>query len=62
MTANLELDVCYYNVKLSVWEPLIEPNLIQEGLYDPWTLKLQVMYGVNKTPQIWNGKDIRLLF
>lgn len=42
LTADLELDVCYYNVKLSVWEPLIEPNLIKEGEYDPWTLKIQV--------------------
>lgn len=42
LTADLELDVCYYNVKLSVWEPLVEPNLIKEGEYDPWTLKIQV--------------------
>ncbi|XP_053396044.1 intermembrane lipid transfer protein VPS13A-like isoform X3 [Mercenaria mercenaria] len=42
LTADLELDVCYYNEKLSVWEPLVEPNLVQEGLYEPWALKIQI--------------------
>ncbi|WAR06888.1 VP13A-like protein [Mya arenaria] len=41
MLTDLELDVCYYNERLSVWEPLIEPNMVQEGNYEPWALKIQ---------------------
>ena len=44
MTAYLELDVSYFNEKLSVWEPLVEPNMVTEGTYDPWTLKIQVTH------------------
>ena len=42
LNAELELDVCYYNEKLSVWEPLIEPSMVQEGEYKPWQLRAQV--------------------
>ena len=43
LTADLELDICYYNEKLSVWEPLVEPNLVKEGEYENWALKIQVL-------------------
>ena len=47
LNAELELDMCFYNEKLSVWEPLIEPTLIQEGEYKPWQLRAQVRLFTN---------------
>ncbi|KAL4233205.1 hypothetical protein ACF0H5_007889 [Mactra antiquata] len=56
VTADFVLDVCYYNEKLSVWEPLIEPNLVQEGLYEPWALKVQ-MFQAQSFPIVCNYDD-----
>ena len=38
---SLDLEVGYYNEKLAVWEPLIEP-VINEGKTRRWQLNLEV--------------------
>lgn len=38
---SLDLEVAYYNDKLTVWEPLIEP-VIQEGQTHRWELNIVV--------------------
>jgi hypothetical protein len=37
------LEVAYYNEKMSVWEPLVEP-VFHEGKYRRWELGLEVSY------------------
>ncbi|XP_052241928.1 intermembrane lipid transfer protein VPS13A-like isoform X2 [Dreissena polymorpha] len=56
VSADLELDVCYYNEKLSVWEPLLEPNLVQEGTYHPWALRIQ-MFKAQSYPIVCSYDD-----
>ncbi|XP_052807431.1 intermembrane lipid transfer protein VPS13A-like isoform X2 [Mya arenaria] len=56
MLTDLELDVCYYNERLSVWEPLIEPNMVQEGNYEPWALKIQ-MFQAQSFPIVCSYDD-----
>ncbi|XP_053387649.1 intermembrane lipid transfer protein VPS13A-like isoform X4 [Mercenaria mercenaria] len=40
--SRLLLEVAYYNEKMSVWEPLLEP-VFSEGKYRRWELGLEVM-------------------
>ncbi|KAK3591108.1 hypothetical protein CHS0354_035920 [Potamilus streckersoni] len=40
--AELHVDVCYYNERLSTWEPFIEPVMEEEGSYQPWELIIQL--------------------
>lgn len=43
--ASLNLQMAYYNSRLALWEPLIEPVQIKSGkemTYKPWELKLDV--------------------
>ena len=42
LAAELHLDMTYYNEKLSVWEPLIEPVMEKEGVYRPWEVLVKV--------------------
>jgi len=39
--SSLKLEVDYYNEKLTVWEPLIEP-IVDGGKIRPWELSLDV--------------------
>ncbi|WAR29706.1 VPS13-like protein [Mya arenaria] len=39
--SRLKLEVAYYNEKVSVWEPLLEP-VLHEGKYRRWELSLEV--------------------
>ncbi|BFZ09736.1 hypothetical protein BsWGS_12775 [Bradybaena similaris] len=41
--AELHLKMMFYNEKLSVWEPLIEPVMDKEGVYRPWELLVKVV-------------------
>ncbi|XP_060559282.1 intermembrane lipid transfer protein VPS13A-like [Ruditapes philippinarum] len=41
--SRLLLEVAYYNEKMSVWEPLVEP-VFHEGKYRRWELGLEVSY------------------
>lgn len=42
--AELHLKMMFYNEKLSVWEPLIEPVMDKEGVYRPWELLVKVRH------------------
>ncbi|KAL3882618.1 hypothetical protein ACJMK2_028943 [Sinanodonta woodiana] len=42
LKAELHVDVCYYNERLSTWEPFIEPVMEEEGSYQPWELVIQL--------------------
>lgn len=49
--ASLTLQVGYYNSRLAMWEPLIEPVEVIEGnksTYVPWELKLEVSSRISK--------------
>lgn len=46
--ASLNLQMGYYNSKLAVWEPLIEPNEYYNEAHRfvaPWELKFEVSLG-----------------
>ncbi|UYV63295.1 hypothetical protein LAZ67_2003683 [Cordylochernes scorpioides] len=38
LCGELQLEVVYYNEKLSTWEPLLEPVMESEGNYRPWEI------------------------
>ncbi len=38
--AKIELEATYYNHQISNWEPLIEPVLVCEDVYRPWSISL----------------------
>lgn len=40
--SELKLELAYFNEKLSVWEPLIEPVMEKENIYQPWELQVKV--------------------
>nr|XP_006815973.1 PREDICTED: vacuolar protein sorting-associated protein 13C-like [Saccoglossus kowalevskii] len=42
VTAELQLEMKYYNEKLDVWEPLIEPVMEKENVYRPWEMTIKV--------------------
>lgn len=52
MKADVELKASYFNERLSVWEPLIEPVCETVGVYRPWWAVIKVfnMYKYFKTP------------
>lgn len=39
---ELQLEMCYYNEKLAVWEPLLEPVMDTEDNYRPWEILIKV--------------------
>lgn len=43
MKADVELKVSYFNERLSVWEPLIEPVCETVGVYRPWWAVIKVL-------------------
>ncbi|XP_033739373.1 vacuolar protein sorting-associated protein 13C-like [Pecten maximus] len=45
MNAEMKLQVDYFNEKLSVWEPLVEPVSEKEGIYRPWEVVIKVIRG-----------------
>lgn len=50
MKADVELKASYFNERLSVWEPLIEPVCETVGVYRPWWAVIKVfMYKYFKT-------------
>ncbi|CAG9865247.1 unnamed protein product [Phyllotreta striolata] len=40
--ASLTMQMAYYNNTLAMWEPLVEPQVINESTYTPWELKVEV--------------------
>jgi len=38
--AKIELEATYYNDKISNWEPLVEPVMVREDVYRPWSISL----------------------
>ncbi|VDI65829.1 vacuolar protein sorting-associated protein 13A/C, partial [Mytilus galloprovincialis] len=47
--STLKLEVAYYNEKLSVWEPLLEP-VVEDGKMKRWELGLEVMMNDDLPP------------
>ncbi|XP_061177627.1 intermembrane lipid transfer protein VPS13A-like [Saccostrea echinata] len=45
MKADLELKASYFNEKLSVWEPLVEPVCESVGVYRPWWTIIKIVKG-----------------
>jgi len=43
MKAELHIQTHYFNEKLSVWEPLVEPVTEKEGVYRPWEVVIKVI-------------------
>lgn len=57
--ATLKVQMAYYNNRLALWEPLIEPIQIGKGnevTFKPWELKLEVIYCIKniKTYNFFN--------
>lgn len=44
VSCDISMEVAYYNERLAVWEPLIEP-VENDGKYRPWELGLEVSIG-----------------
>ncbi len=42
MTGELLLEMSYFNEKLAVWEPLLEPVMDTEDNYRPWEILIKV--------------------
>ena len=42
MTSELEVEMSYYNERLAVWEPLLEPIMEREDHFRPWTVFMKV--------------------
>ena len=51
---ELQLEMCYYNEKLAVWEPLLEPVMDTEDNYRPWEILIKVQWSWMCKPNI-NG-------
>nr|XP_034335213.1 vacuolar protein sorting-associated protein 13A isoform X3 [Crassostrea gigas] len=45
MKADVELKASYFNERLSVWEPLIEPVCETVGVYRPWWAVIKIVKG-----------------
>ena len=45
---EIQLEMCYYNEKLAVWEPLLEPVMEIEDNYRPWEILVKVILKNNK--------------
>ncbi|XP_056015608.1 intermembrane lipid transfer protein VPS13A-like isoform X3 [Ostrea edulis] len=45
MKADIELKASYFNERLSVWEPLIEPVCETVGVYRPWWAVIKIVKG-----------------
>ena len=43
---ELQLEMCYYNEKLAVWEPLLEPVMDTEDNYRPWEILIKVRHSL----------------
>ncbi|XP_048240040.1 vacuolar protein sorting-associated protein 13A-like isoform X2 [Haliotis rufescens] len=41
--AEFHLEVYFFNERLSVWEPLVEPVCEKEGLYRPWEVLIKII-------------------
>ena len=44
LMGEIQMEMCYYNEKLAVWEPLLEPVMEVEDNYRPWELLVKVIY------------------
>ncbi|XP_022244299.1 vacuolar protein sorting-associated protein 13C-like [Limulus polyphemus] len=42
LKADLQLEMMYYNEKLSTWEPLVEPVMEVENVYRPWEVTVKL--------------------
>ncbi len=40
--SEIQLEVSYFNEKMAIWEPLIEPVMVTEGNYQPWKVIVKV--------------------
>ncbi|VDM65259.1 unnamed protein product, partial [Strongylus vulgaris] len=60
-SADLSLQMSYYNEALSVWEPVIEPVEVSTDNWSPWNLKMTVK-GRNKMDPLDTrpGMDIKI--
>nr|XP_022286655.1 vacuolar protein sorting-associated protein 13A-like isoform X3 [Crassostrea virginica] len=45
MKADVEVQASYFNERLSVWEPLIEPVCETVGVYRPWSAVIKIVKG-----------------
>ncbi|MFH4981578.1 hypothetical protein AB6A40_008287 [Gnathostoma spinigerum] len=43
MDAAMTLQVSYYNETFSVWEPVVEPVEVEDGLWQPWRLGMKLL-------------------
>lgn len=46
--SELKLELAYFNEKLSVWEPLIEPVMEKENIYQPWELQVKLVQAASQ--------------
>ncbi|XP_041355806.1 vacuolar protein sorting-associated protein 13A-like isoform X2 [Gigantopelta aegis] len=58
--SSLRLEVAYYNERLAVWEPLLEP-VIENSKPRRWELELEVMQNDDLPPPIEEGEDTVVL-
>lgn len=40
---EFHLEMSYFNEKVNLWEPLIEPVMEREGIYRPWEVFVKVI-------------------
>ncbi|XP_070568681.1 intermembrane lipid transfer protein VPS13A-like isoform X2 [Ptychodera flava] len=43
LETELHLEMSYYNEKLDIWEPLIEPVMESENIYRPWEITVKML-------------------
>ncbi|KAF8366090.1 hypothetical protein PRIPAC_83919 [Pristionchus pacificus] len=54
---DISLQMNYYNESISVWEPVIEPCEVDEGVFETWTMQLNVI-GRNKLDSADKNPDM----
>jgi hypothetical protein len=42
-SAEIQMQASYYNDRVGVWEPLIEPRVEEENVYRPWEMLVKVL-------------------
>lgn len=58
---NLTLEMGYYNEKLAVWEPLIEPVELPSGRLRPWEITTQITKNPLELPDSEDDEEIKFL-
>eukprot|EP00106_Octopus_bimaculoides_P016057 XP_014783499.1 PREDICTED: vacuolar protein sorting-associated protein 13A-like isoform X4 [Octopus bimaculoides] len=48
LQSEINLELAYFNEKLSVWEPLVEPVMEKENLYRPWELQIKMVQAASQ--------------